>query len=167
MKTKKCSKCGESKRLDLFYNNKSVRGGKTYWCKVCMDYQNNVVQKNSKSKWASKTYFKRKLNDPEYYLWKQSKHRALESGLEFSIAVNDIIIPKCCPYFGKPLEVRNKEWAPSLDRIHNDQGYIPGNVRVISYKANKMKNNASVSELLAFAKGVIAVHSKEVIDCAH
>lgn len=39
--------------------------------------------------------------------------------------------------------------SPTLDRIHPDIGYVPGNVMVISAKANRMKNNASLEELKA------------------
>jgi len=47
---------------------------------------------------------------------------------------------------------------PSLDRIDPTKGYVPGNVQVISDLANRMKQNASVEELLLFAKGVMNQH---------
>jgi len=37
--------------------------------------------------------------------------------------------------------------SPSLDRINPALGYVKGNVWVISFKANAIKQNATVQEL--------------------
>lgn len=42
--------------------------------------------------------------------------------------------------------------APSLDRINNDLGYVPGNVMVISRRANIIKKDATLDELVAIGK---------------
>lgn len=44
---------------------------------------------------------------------------------------------------------------PSIDRLDPSIGYIPGNICVISYKANTMKNNASYTELKTFCKNIL------------
>jgi hypothetical protein len=44
--------------------------------------------------------------------------------------------------------------SSSLDRVDLSKGYIPGNIQVMSSKANKMKNDASPDELLSFADWV-------------
>ena len=36
---------------------------------------------------------------------------------------------------------------PSLDRIDGAKGYVKGNVRVISHRANMLKNDATIEEL--------------------
>lgn len=41
--------------------------------------------------------------------------------------------------------------SPTLDRIVPDLGYVPGNVAVISFRANAIKRNATVAELKAVA----------------
>jgi hypothetical protein len=41
--------------------------------------------------------------------------------------------------------------SPSLDRIRPELGYVPGNVAVISYKANAIKQGATPEELRAVA----------------
>jgi hypothetical protein len=43
----------------------------------------------------------------------------------------------------------NRNASPSLDRIDPSQGYIKGNVVVISHKANRLKNDAGLAELRA------------------
>lgn len=97
-------------------------------------------------------------------MWKQAKHRAWfdYGGFEFSITVDDIKIPEKCPYFNVPFIPLDAEWGYSLDRIDSFKGYTPENIQVISRKANIMKNNATKEQLIAFAKGVLVVHSKEV-----
>lgn len=48
--------------------------------------------------------------------------------------------------------------SPSVDRINPHLGYVPGNVQVISYKANSMKRNCTMEELLMFAETVLSKH---------
>lgn len=40
----------------------------------------------------------------------------------------------------------------TLDRLIPEKGYVPGNVFVISDRANRLKNNATLDEILAIAK---------------
>lgn len=93
-----------------------------------------------------------------------ARARAKKKGLEFNITLEDIVIPSVCPYLGVPLlgaNSRQNRNSPSLDRIDSQLGYIKGNVRVISWLANTMKNNASIKELLMFAKGILRLHEAE------
>jgi len=81
-----------------------------------------------------------------------AKYRAKQSGLDFDLEISDISIPELCPVLHVPLVVGKRDhYNPSLDRIDNSKGYVKGNVQVISYKANAMKNSATREELLKFA----------------
>lgn len=94
--------------------------------------------------------------NPERFLWRCAKNRALKKGLDFEIEVSDIIIPEFCPILGIKLQRFNAKAAPSLDRVDNSKGYIKGNVRIISRRANTMKGDMSLRDaerLLAYAKG--------------
>lgn len=44
--------------------------------------------------------------------------------------------------------------SPSLDRVDVGKGYIPGNVRVVSFKANKFKSDHTIDEIMALARYV-------------
>lgn len=86
----------------------------------------------------------------------RARHRAKKSGIEFSITEADVTVPDFCPVFGiafcfkpsgKSNSVREKHNAPSLDRIDNSKGYIPGNVAVISLRANVLKSDATLDDL--------------------
>jgi len=99
---------------------------------------------------------------PEYQLWKQAKDSSKQRGLDFTITQEDIIIPTHCPYLGIALtNIRDggrQDTNISLDRIDNTKGYVKDNIQVISSKANYMKRDATIPELLAFAKGVLNTH---------
>lgn len=79
--------------------------------------------------------------------------RARMYDLPFSITISDIIVPEICPVLGIPLikgrEGRATANSPSLDRIVPERGYVPGNVRVISWRANSLKKDATIAELEA------------------
>jgi len=74
--TKLCTKCKIKKDLTDFYNNRTHKGGKTFWCKVCMNHQSNIVQKETKAKWAAKTHQNRRLYRSNEHLWRMAKRRA-------------------------------------------------------------------------------------------
>ena len=85
---------------------------------------------------------KHHANTPrEKRLWNAAKSRAARKGREFNIELSDIVIPAVCPVLGTSMV------GPSLDRIDSNKGYVKGNVRVISKRANTLKNNATIKEL--------------------
>ena len=89
------------------------------------------------------------VNYPQY-LFETAKARARAKGREFSIDVGDIVIPPTCPILGIPLVLTNTKQqpnSPSLDRIDSSQGYVKGNVRVISWRANTLKKDATIAEI--------------------
>ena len=71
-------------------------------------------------------------------------------GREFSIELEDILIPEKCPVFGFNLKREDREtwmFAPSVDRIDSSKGYTKGNVTVVSRRANILKRDATLEEL--------------------
>ena len=84
-------------------------------------------------------------------MYRRAKERANRENLGFSISSDDIIIPEKCPIFNILLFFtvgKRTENTPSLDRIDNNKGYIKGNIRVISQKANRMKQDMTREILL-------------------
>lgn len=83
-------------------------------------------------------------------MYHTAKLRAKRSGIPFSIKYTDIVIPATCPILGIPLFPNAHQCgpnSPSLDRIRSDEGYVQGNVQVVSHRANTLKNSASCAEL--------------------
>jgi hypothetical protein len=86
---------------------------------------------------------------PEKDLLNRARARAKARGIEFSIAVEDVVIPERCPIFGVLLRRGSRtdfENAPTLDRIDSSKGYVPGNVWVIGHRANAIKNDGTPEE---------------------
>jgi hypothetical protein len=94
---------------------------------------------------------KYRKKNPLLVMCKAAKHRAKLKGLEFNIKPSDIVLPKYCPVFPEIELIRNdgvhKDNSPSLDRIDNNKGYVKGNVKVISNKANILKGDGSIEDL--------------------
>lgn len=79
-----------------------------------------------------------------------AKARATKAGVPFALATDDITIPFACPVLDIPIIVgsgKPTDNSPSLDRVVPALGYVRGNVLVISNRANRIKNNATVPEL--------------------
>lgn len=115
-------------------------------------YLNNTeIMKERTLRWGNENVEKRMLN--------LARKRARKVGLEFSITIEDIVIPEICPYLKTKLITSNGNGQNSnnvsLDRIDSSKGYIKGNVQVISHLANSMKNNASKEQLVRFATSII------------
>jgi len=92
---------------------------------------------------------KTKVRRPTFELLLHAKSRAKIRGVPFQITEADIVIPERCPALGIPLKRgkgRMGPNSPTLDRITPSLGYVPGNVVVISLKANVMKSNANFDE---------------------
>jgi hypothetical protein len=68
------------------------------------------------------------------------------------------IIVKRCPLLNIKLDYENctSKHMPdnyaTLDRINPKLGYVPGNVQIISYKANRIKNSATLKEMKLIVK---------------
>lgn len=141
-------------------------------CRKCYekDYRKKNLEKRAQSTrdWHSRNPGRRlqiqhkyRSNNVEKYLFRAARLRSLKLGRNFSITVDDIKIPKKCPYLNIELKHSSgrgrgaRRASPSLDRKDNSLGYEPGNVEVISTLANRMKGDASSSELVLFAKEII------------
>ena len=105
--------------------------------------QKNPIRKNTTALlWARK--------NPVAVLIGAAKARAKKKNVPFDLLPEDIRIPENCPVFGIPLlrgEGIAEDQSPSLDRMVPEKGYVKGNIWVISHRANRIKNNATLAEL--------------------
>lgn len=90
-----------------------------------------------------------KIRSPEMYILNGTRSRAKERGIDFNLDLKDIVIPETCPICQIPLKYSSKRTnnTPSIDRINNSLGYTKGNVRVISWRANRLKSNITKEEV--------------------
>lgn len=109
------------------------------------------ISKELKAAYAKKH---RANRSSEIIMLEGAKRRSKKSGLPCDITCDDIVIPDNCPVL-KEIVLRRKrdgEWhwdSPTLDRIDNRRGYVRGNVRVISFRANKLKSDQSLDQVLS------------------
>ncbi len=84
------------------------------------------------------------------------KRRARDREIAFSMTPEDLLpLPTHCPILGLELvylaQLDSKGHRlpnlASVDRLYSEKGYVSGNVGIVSYRGNMLKNNASVEEL--------------------
>lgn len=91
-----------------------------------------------------------KSQTPEYTMFYDARKRAIARALPFTIAPDDVRIPEKCPVLGITLTWDGpRDTRPSLDRIKPAAGYTPENIQVISFRANRIKSDATAEELRA------------------
>lgn len=131
--TKICSKCQQEKPLDS-YNKKRVE------CRNCQKIRRREYNLTERAI---------KLD-----MIKHARHRAKQNNLQFDLKIEDIPpLPEYCPVFPwiKLERSLNKATDNSytLDRIDNGKGYVKGNIKVISNRANSCKRDMNRQEVQA------------------
>lgn len=82
-------------------------------------------------------------------LFNTKKAGARRSGRAFNIEFEDLVWPDKCPITGYVLDYSGKSKAKntaSFDRLDSTQGYVKGNVFIISLRVNIIKNNGTEKE---------------------
>ncbi len=84
-------------------------------------------------------------------LWYAAKCRAKVRNVPFTLKREDIVIPKRCPVLGIKIAhqtgKRQSDNSPSIDRIIPSRGYTKRNVVVVSFRANRIKNDSTMREM--------------------
>lgn len=143
----KCLNCGKEQPRKCFSYNDRTLGSKSGYRSICKKCSRNLKTIEIRNR-----DWKYRANEVIYM---NAKARAKKANIEFSIERTDIIIPNVCPILGIKLFRENKEtWyhAPSIDRIDNKKGYTKDNIMIISRRANILKKDASLEELVAIGK---------------
>ena len=93
-------------------------------------------------------------------IYNRLKQSAKSRNIPFDLTItqlNDLTFPISCPILGMPLKFnreRMQDDSYSIDRIDSTQGYTIDNIRVISWRANRLKNNATNEELIKLANNL-------------
>jgi hypothetical protein len=143
---KTCSKCKVEKESDQFSKGAN-KDGLSSWCKDCA----RTLSKSS--------HYASRRSNPAKALLSYARGNARRAGIEFNLTVEDCFIPEVCPVLGIPLvpfaEKVNGNInpnSPSLDKMIPSRGYTKGNVQVISWRANRLKSDATLQELESICK---------------
>jgi FMN phosphatase YigB (HAD superfamily) len=164
-----CKKCSTEKPETEWYY--SVRG-RDSMCKSCRkEYRKDIKRGYQKTYYQKNKEYYQNLNkeffdnNPEYHkkwnrrkpenrLLMSARKRAKEKGLEFNLEIIDIVIPSFCPVLKVPMIIGTNT-APSIDRIDSTKGYVKGNIKIISKRANTIKSDGTVEEHKAIIQYMI------------
>lgn len=147
-----CRQCGVPVLLGRVDRTLHPACDKTYYsAQQKVWYEKNLSRERGKRRASTQKYREEK---PKNRLLSSAKNRAKENNIPFNLEIEDIPDWDVCPILGVRME-KNTRYAPSLDRIQPELGYVKGNVQVISYKANAMKQDATRDELERFAAWVL------------
>jgi hypothetical protein len=159
-----CSGCKAERPLGDFDEDKRYPGRLRPKCRKCSARQDAYYQAHRganiarakkslalRGRDAINEYKRNRHRErPEPVLRQNAQQRARKEGCPFELTLRDIIVPKVCPILGIPLLIGTgtaSPNSPSLDRIDPQKGYVPGNVMVISHRANTIKSDATPEEL--------------------
>ena len=164
MDTKLCSKCKQILPVEKFSKDKGQKSGLRCACKTCSSIEFKAFK-------SSPGYIKRLTRAKELFnvlketdpikAWADTAFynatkRAKDSGIKVSITkewlVNNAV--DFCPLLGLKLVYNAKKpiaASASVDRKDSTGGYTMENCKVISFKANRIKNNATIEEITMLA----------------
>jgi hypothetical protein len=144
-----CSRCVAKPRKHVSENHKRYRERHPERVKAAYERWRRRYEKDHPEYFAR--FMKRwKSVHPKRYMVNKARDRSKKKGLPFAITAEDIHIPQVCPVLGIPLfwgEEQNSDNSPSLDCLIPALGYTKGNIFVISTRANRIKNDATLGEL--------------------
>lgn len=122
-------------------------------------YERNLYRKSTKMKDRQQRNLQGwRCDNYDRELLRYAQRSASRKNLPFNLEISDIVIPEVCPVLGIPIVLpeiggrRRYSGAPSLDRKDNNLGYIKGNVFVVSWRANRLKNDSTLAELEALVR---------------
>jgi hypothetical protein len=125
-----------------------------------------IAQIVKKAGGGSVVDFKRKKKEEEHFLkwgsrdtsdlyaacrvkYFHKKANATKAGHEFTIPFGHIEWVPTCPILGLELDYfaeKTQENSPSFDRLDPTKGYVSGNVQIVSWRANRIKNDGTSEE---------------------
>ena len=147
---RQCSKCGEVKSDNDFYQ--SQRGNR---CKKCILFGTRKYKRKKRMDPEHKKMEGVKQKERRVRLWQNtlihdSKHRKVENTLTVQ-DINEMFDKQngLCYWFNVPLIPSNDSkhpQQPSLDRLDRTKGYTLDNVVLTCYSANIGRNETSVED---------------------
>lgn len=101
-------------------------------------------------RWQDKEYRTSLIYQTMRSKFNAKRSNASRSKWEFTVDFGTLTFPSHCPMLGIELNYFTDGYAQdssvSFDRIDSSKGYINGNVIVISWRANRIKNDGSAEE---------------------
>lgn len=101
-------------------------------------------------------------------IWERLRRRARKQKIPFGLTVHDIPeVPARCPVLGIEIKANSEagplDSSPSVDKIDPSRGYVPGNIRIISNRANRIRSDATAEELYKIAQDAEALEAHKPV----
>lgn len=153
---KECRICGNTD-YERYPHNPGV-------CKPCyaQRYAKWAAANKDRKEQTRKKWVERIKEERPVWKWARVtaaslKKKSLKLGLPYDLSrdILEQLAIDTCPVLGIPLcytHAQIQDDSPSVDRFYPARGYVQGNVFIISAKANRIKNDASLEELLRVAE---------------
>lgn len=163
-----CTKCKSCKPFEQFSKDKYKPTGYRTACKACSakefaSYAKKPFYQERLGKY--KTNRKQRKQDNPQRAWalnaiNSAKARSKKLGVEFAITKEWLlsILVDVCPLLGVELDysaTTSHACCASLDRKDSSKGYTVDNCKVISFKANRIKTNATPEEIVRLASAIM------------
>jgi hypothetical protein len=144
--TRTCTQCAETKQPELFAKNARGRDGLSTVCKNCVrvlyylpnreKYMRKARERRATDEGKARErqwQRQRRVANPLVRMLADARRRADRKGWQFDLTESDVSIPAVCP-------------------VDSAKGYVRGNVLVISWRANRIKSDATLAELQAITR---------------
>lgn len=158
-------KCRRNKKNNKLCVSCSAPAISKSYCDRCL-----VIHRERNKSCFNKNYRKRpRYLDQSKTLISSAKTRAKRKNIQFEITEDDIKpLPKVCPALGIKLERgvgKAHNNSLTIDRIDNSKGYTLNNISIISYRANFLKCDASLEELIKIVEYIASHRSGKKMEC--
>jgi hypothetical protein len=167
MNTKMCSGCKEILSVNLFSKDKYQKSGLRCKCKACsskefLSFKNGKGYQKRLLKTSANRKDLKSINPVKVWshtAYHNAKRRAKAAGCDFTITKSwlEENAVETCPLLNVLLDYNAEISSPnvaSIDRKNSECGYTPENCKIISFKANRIKNNASTEEINLLAQNL-------------
>lgn len=103
---------------------------------------------------SNKKWYDKNKTDTEWRkkrLFTSLMNRAISKNIPFNLEYSDIEWNTTCPVFGTVLQYDSLDGpydnSASFDKVDPKLGYVKGNVRIISHRANWLKQDSTIEQL--------------------
>lgn len=169
---KRCTRCKLIKTREEFYFRAIVADKMSSHCRECDKaacrerYAKDRRKKGKNPRAYTGNGRRGNKSETEWKMvnmYRSARKRSKTKGRFFDIELKDVfdLYVEKCPVFDIELcwkpdgTKRALENSPSLDRIDSSKGYVKGNIWIISWKANRIKNDGSAEDHMAIAQSLM------------